>query len=72
MIMDICLTKSNIEHEIAGMLKSNELMKLAAKSVGYDVDAETEKVDKRIRLNIYQKARMQFLNSLLEKPNDKH
>ena len=60
------MNKEDIKQKITEMTELNSLMKHAAKMVGYDVEGETEKLDKRIRVNIYQKARIQFLEELLK------
>lgn len=60
------LNKEEIEKEIIEMENLNSLLISASKQVGYDVEAETEKIDNRIRVNIHQKSRIQFLKSLIK------
>lgn len=63
------MTKKQIAQEIEDMHESNEILKQAALMVGFDVEKETEKVesqmDRRVRINIWQKHRIAFLESLV-------
>ena len=59
-------TKEEIEKEIGETIELNEVMILGAKMVGYNVNAETEKIDKRIYTNIWQKARIYMLEAMLK------
>ena len=59
-------TREEIEKEIGETIDLNEVMKLGANMVGYNVDAETEKIDKRIYTNIWQKARIYMLEAMLK------
>lgn len=60
------LNKEEIEKEIAEMKELNSLLISASKQVGYDVEAETEKIDRRVRVNLHQKSKIQFLKGLLK------
>lgn len=64
------LTKSQLQKELKEMYESNEMIKSAAKMVGFNVDAETERLlenaDQRVRVNIHQRGRINTLKSLIE------
>jgi len=68
--MSNIINKKQLEKELVSILESNEMIKSAASMVGYDVDSATdaflEGVDKRIRVNIHQRGRINTLKSLLE------
>lgn len=64
------MTKKQIEKEIEAIREVNEIMKAAARMVGFDVDKETEvateRLDRRVKVNMYQQARIRALESVLE------
>lgn len=64
------ITRELVESEVKETQETNAVMKGAAFMVGYDVDAQTDAllstIDKRVRINLHQLARISTLQSLLE------
>ena len=72
--MSKTITKRMLQQELEDAISSNETMKAAAKMVGFDVDASIdailESADRRVRVGIYQRGRINTLKGLIEELDD--
>ena len=64
------LTINKLKRELEDTETSNAEIKAAARMVGFDMDTKTDdylaNADQRVRVNIYQRGRINTLKSLIE------